>query len=324
MFVKNFVLWFVILVASAQNYPPLLPAGYTPYGYGYPFYRQPSASYYQPQIHQQYGAGIPDTYENNQPVDIIDVNPDVFREEMRKLGILPESTQGNFNNIQHQFNYADYQIPLNNPHFSYPPFAVGPQQYQPIQYAQTAPAQFYPDAPPYGISELSNIPQMAYAPFNVSTENIQAPDQPSAPYTQSAYQVPAQIPQMPPIGHLQSEFTYIPTYQNKNQSPSPFAKKRRHRHRYVIKKDSSQNNGNQSESRLIDKHEIQRKTYTFQKTFVVTPEKRPSGPITINLVNGIPVTEPQEMTTTVPTTTTTEDNEVPEDTTGFVNPFSLK
>nr|CAH7734891.1 unnamed protein product [Callosobruchus chinensis] len=240
---------------------------------------------------------------------------------MRKLGVLQKPSQSVSSGIQPQFHYGDYQIPLNNLPFSYPPIPARPY-YQLIPYIPGQPAPPYSYGTPYSVPQSNIIPQMVYVPGNnATTQNVQDRHIPSFPYPQA----PAQT-YTPSVGQMQPEFTYIPTYQYKNQPIPPMTKKRRHRHKYVIKKDSSQNYGNQSESRVIDKHEVQSKTYSFRKTFVVTPEKRPSGPITINLLNGVPVTTPlpEEITMTSIPTTTTEDNEIPEDTTGFVNVFKWK
>ncbi|VEN33897.1 unnamed protein product [Callosobruchus maculatus] len=207
---------------------------------------------------QHFGFGTPDGYSGyNNQAEIIDVSPEIFREEMRKLGILQRTSQRDFSEMQPQFSYADIQVPSNSPPFNDLPLATGPY-YQSTQYIPGLPIFPYAYGTPYGIPQSNMVPQMVYTPVNnASTQNVQDGQTPSFPYPQ----VQAETP---PVGPIQPEFTYIPTYQYKNQPAQPIVKKRRHRHRYVIKKDSSQNNGNQSESRVIDKHEVQRKTYSFR------------------------------------------------------------
>nr|CAI5821392.1 unnamed protein product [Callosobruchus analis] len=237
---------------------------------------------------------------------------------MRKLGFLQVPSQVEFSGIQTQPNYADFRV-QNNPMTTYPSLGAGPY-YQPTQDIPGLPGTPYLYGVPYSVPQPNIVPQMVYIPVNNTTarnaHDRNIPGLPSQDVSAQTY--------TPAAGQMQPEFTYIPTYQYNNQPSPPTPKKRKHRHRYVIKKDSSQSNGNQSESRVVDKHEVHSKTYSFRKTFIVTPEKRPSGPITINLLNGVPITTAHPEETTVTTTTTTEDNEIPEDTTGFVNGFNWK
>lgn len=57
---------------------------------------------------------------------------------------------------------------------------------------------------------------------------------------------------------------------------------------YVVKIDSNQYN-NTNVPQVIKKHDVQHKTYTFKKTFVLTPGDKDSV-INMNFVNGVPVT----------------------------------
>lgn len=95
---------------------------------------------------------------------------------------------------------------------------------------------------------------------------------------------------------------------------------------YVVKVDSQQHN-NTNIPQVIKKHDVQHKTFTFKKTFVLNPDENKNNVINLNFVNGVPVTTEvsenlREETTIkpqvideVPATTeqqiTTTDSEIP-------------
>lgn len=58
---------------------------------------------------------------------------------------------------------------------------------------------------------------------------------------------------------------------------------------YVVKIDSQQHN-NTNVPQVIKKHDVQHKTFTFKKTFVLNPNENKDSVINLNFVNGVPVT----------------------------------
>lgn len=98
---------------------------------------------------------------------------------------------------------------------------------------------------------------------------------------------------------------------------------------YVVKVDSHQYNSSNI-PQVIKKHDVQHKTFTFKKTYVLTPGNENSV-INLNFVNGVPVTtvtsnDLREETTLPPSTTTEESTittEEPTTTTENDNPVSV-
>lgn len=81
---------------------------------------------------------------------------------------------------------------------------------------------------------------------------------------------------------------------------------------YVVKVESHQYNST-SVPQVFRKHDVQHKTFTFKKTYVLKPGNKDSV-INLNFVNGVPVTTETsndlqtETTTLPPSTTTTEES----------------